>query len=189
MEGRRPLDSAGRPRGKHPLMRQALALFAQPLKGMTARQEERRQMRALRAILYLGAALFLLGGSATLSAQPASAANSTTQEIHILAAGQHWQELVLLLGPLPARTAEMDFYYGTALARLERWSQAESAFEAGIKLAPRDPQVSHRTRGCSFPREELCPCRSPPAAGDRTEPERRLRRRLPWNGVLSRRES
>ena len=48
------------------------------------------------------------------------------QEARKLAAEQHWQDLVLLLGPFEARSVDMDFYYGMALARLDRWPEAES---------------------------------------------------------------
>jgi hypothetical protein len=44
----------------------------------------------------------------------------------------------------------MDFYYGTALARLERWSESESAFQTGFRLAPTDPRFPIELAGLAF---------------------------------------
>ncbi len=79
-----------------------------------------------------------------------SAADSTEQKARALAAEQRWHDLVSLLVSSPRRTAEMDFYLGTALARLQRWPQAEEAFEAGQSLAPRDPRFPTELGGVAF---------------------------------------
>lgn len=67
-----------------------------------------------------------------------------------LAAARQWQEIVHLLGPEQPRTAAMDFYYGMALARLERWSEAQRALEAGQRLAPADPRFPTELAGIAF---------------------------------------
>ncbi len=79
-----------------------------------------------------------------------SPAESTEQKARTLAADQRWNDLVSLLGQLPRRTAEMDFCLGTALAGLERWPQAEKAFEAGQRLTPRDPRFPTELAGVAF---------------------------------------
>jgi hypothetical protein len=57
---------------------------------------------------------------------------------------------VQLLAPLTFRSADLNFYYGTALARLQHWSQAEHAFEAGRKQAPRDERFPVELAGVAF---------------------------------------
>jgi tetratricopeptide (TPR) repeat protein len=84
------------------------------------------------------------------SAQSASADNPVLDETRTLISEQRWQDVVSLLAPLQSRSAEMDFYYGLALARMERWGEAESAFEAGRKLTPRDPRFSVELAGVAF---------------------------------------
>lgn len=66
-----------------------------------------------------------------------------------MAAGQ-WQLIVDRLGPMPHRSAEMDFDYGTALGHLRRWPDAAAAFRAGERLAPRDPRFPTELAGVAF---------------------------------------
>jgi tetratricopeptide (TPR) repeat protein len=49
-----------------------------------------------------------------------------------------------------SRSADLNFYYGTALARLERWQEAENAFQAGLRLAPNDPRFLIELAGVAF---------------------------------------
>ncbi len=92
----------------------------------------------------------LLCGWLNAAAQTGPAEDRTVREAQKLAAEQRWQDLALLLGPLSSRSAEMDLYYGTALARLERWPEAESAFAAGWKLSPNDPRFPIELAGAAF---------------------------------------
>jgi hypothetical protein len=85
-----------------------------------------------------------------LFAQSRSAPPPSAEEVKQLAVEQRWQDLASLLGPLPSRSADLDFYYGTALARLERWHEAESAFQAGLRLAPHDPRFLIELAGVAF---------------------------------------
>ena len=55
-----------------------------------------------------------------------------------------------MLGQPESRSAEMNFYYGTALARLERWPEAEDAFQAGFRMAPNDPRFPIELAGSAF---------------------------------------
>ncbi len=82
--------------------------------------------------------------------QNAGPGDSALEEARRLNAEQRWQDLELLLEPIHERSAEMDFYFGTALARLDRWAEAKSAFEAGRKLAPRDPRFPVELAGAAF---------------------------------------
>jgi tetratricopeptide (TPR) repeat protein len=92
----------------------------------------------------------LLCSCLRLSAQTVSAAVPSEEEVRRLAAEQRWQDIAFLLGPLRSRSADLNFYYGTALARLERWQEAESAFQAGLRLAPHDPRFAIELAGVAF---------------------------------------
>lgn len=67
-----------------------------------------------------------------------------------LAAAHNWTEIVRLLAPLPARTVDQDFAYGSALAHLDRLPEAERALDAGRRLAPRDPRFPTELAGIAF---------------------------------------
>jgi hypothetical protein len=76
------------------------------------------------------------------------------QEVRELATGQHWEEIVRLLGPLHGRAAEMNYYYGSALAHLERWQESASALQAGRMLAPADPRFPIELAGIAFKQKQ-----------------------------------
>jgi hypothetical protein len=88
------------------------------------------------------------------------------EQVRQLTAEQHWSEIVSLLAPMSVCSADLDFYYGTALARLGRWQEAESAFEAGSHLAPNDSRFPMELAGVAF-KQKLYP-----------QAARRLRRAL-----------
>jgi tetratricopeptide (TPR) repeat protein len=92
----------------------------------------------------------LLCSCLRLTAQTGSTRVPSAEEVRQFAAEQRWQEIALLLGPLRLRSADLNFYYGTALARLERWREAESAFQAGRRLAPHDPRFPVELAGVAF---------------------------------------
>jgi len=48
----------------------------------------------------------------------------------------------------------LNFYYGTALAHLERWHEAEKAFESGFRLAPNDPRFLIELAGVAFKQQQ-----------------------------------
>ena len=57
---------------------------------------------------------------------------------------------MLLLGQHTPRSADMNFYYGTALAHLDRWTEADGAFNAGFHQAPNDPRFPIELAGSAF---------------------------------------
>lgn len=95
-------------------------------------------------------ALLLLCSCLGLAAQAGPAQSPSAQDMQKLADGQRWADIVQLLEPLQSRSAGMDFYYGSALAHLERWHDAESALQAGRRLAPADPRFPIELAGIAF---------------------------------------
>ena len=127
----------------------------------------------------------LLCSCLRLSAQAGSAAVPSAEEVRQFAAEQRWQDIALLLGPLRSRSADLDFYYGTALARLERWREAESAFQAGLRLAPHDPRFPIELAGGGIQAKALSSCHSSVAASPQAGLARHLCERLSRNRLFS----
>jgi len=72
-----------------------------------------------------------------------------TQIKQMIAEGR-WLDAVSAAESLPKRTADLDFYYGTALARLERWNDAQRVFQEGSRLKPRDERFPVELAGVEF---------------------------------------
>jgi tetratricopeptide (TPR) repeat protein len=99
------------------------------------------------ALISVVVLIFLLAFASLASAQtPDSSVARATQ----LSAEQRWQEIVSLVEPLPHPSAELDFYYGTALAQLGRWDDAQKAFTAGVRLKPDDKRFPLELAGVAF---------------------------------------
>ena len=64
--------------------------------------------------------------------------NAILSKAKDLFAHQQWQQLADLAESSKPRSAEMEYLYGTALARLGRWDDARVAFHRGLALAPED---------------------------------------------------
>jgi tetratricopeptide (TPR) repeat protein len=63
----------------------------------------------------------------------------------------HWQEIAER-PPAAGASSDAYFYYGSALARLQRWDEAHAAFESGVRLWPTDPRFSTELAGVKFKR-------------------------------------
>ncbi len=116
------------------------------------REKHSRQIKMKMKMPRLGIVIViaLLSGSLRLLAQTPPAELPSAEQARQLAAEQRWQDIALLLGPMLSRSADLNFYYGTALARLERWQEAENAFQAGLRLAPNDPRFTIELAGVAF---------------------------------------
>jgi hypothetical protein len=93
------------------------------------------------------AALLLLRTSAHAQS------DSATKQIEQLVAAHQWDEVVRRIESIPARTAALDFDYGSALAHLGRLDDADRALFAGQRLAPRDPRFPTERAGLAFQRK------------------------------------
>jgi tetratricopeptide (TPR) repeat protein len=75
------------------------------------------------------------------------ALNLRTQQ---LLAEQRWQEVVRAVEGASERTADLDYYYGSALAKLGRLEDAREAFLSGYRLRPRDKRFAIELGGIEF---------------------------------------
>ena len=78
--------------------------------------------------------------------------SSQLEHIRELFGQQRWQEIVSRARP--EDSPDIAFYYGTALARLERWKEAESAFQIGQRIAPQDPRFPIELAGVAFKQDD-----------------------------------
>src|SRR5579862_7587977 len=75
-------------------------------------------------------------------------------KIQKLSDQKKWDEVVREVESAPSRDAEMDYYYGSALAHLDRWSESRTAFLSGRQLAPRDPRFPIELGGVAFKKKK-----------------------------------
>jgi hypothetical protein len=99
----------------------------------------------LHVVILIGSALSL-----PVCAQTPISDSSRLAQIKDLLAQQHWREIVRLAEAEPVRSADLNYYYGTALARLERWGDAKRAFQDGIRQQPDDRRFPIELAGVSF---------------------------------------
>jgi hypothetical protein len=78
------------------------------------------------------------------------AQSSPTAEAKQLFERERWSELTQLLENVPRASADLNYYYGVALAHLERWDDARNALLAGEQLAPRDSRFPIELAGVAF---------------------------------------
>jgi tetratricopeptide (TPR) repeat protein len=83
-------------------------------------------------------------------AQAGSRDDLQVQQLKQLSEAERWEEMVRLAEGVPALSAEVEYYYGTALAHLGRWSAAREVFQAGTRLQPRDKRFPLELAGVAF---------------------------------------
>jgi tetratricopeptide (TPR) repeat protein len=60
-----------------------------------------------------------------------------------------------LLEKTPRASADLNYYYGMALAHMERWDEARNALLAGAQLAPRDARFPVELAGVAFKQNNI----------------------------------
>ncbi len=83
-------------------------------------------------------------------AQSPPASDPALEQIKQLFAAERWQEIVKTAAAVQTPSADVYFYYGTALARLDRWDEARRAFQAGDKLRRQDERFPVELAGVAF---------------------------------------
>ncbi len=94
--------------------------------------------------------LLVSAAAVCAAAQPSSTDAVQFPQAQRLFAEERWPELVTLLQAMPVRSADLQFYYASALAQLERWDDARAAFLAGHRLWPTDARFSIELAGVEF---------------------------------------
>src|SRR5207253_3127629 len=123
--------------------------------GLRKRMERRRQLdHACRASIGwpLIRPLIILGllGCISLSAPGSAQKNESVPTIKQLFAEQRWQEIVQRVEGVPTPSAELNYYYGSALAQLGSWDAARQAFLRGRRLQPSDKRFPIELAGVDF---------------------------------------
>jgi tetratricopeptide (TPR) repeat protein len=83
----------------------------------------------------------------------AQTSHSILSKAKDLLAKEQWQQLADLAESSKPCSAEMEYLYGTALARLGRWDDARAAFRRGLALAPEDARFPVELAGVEFKRK------------------------------------
>jgi hypothetical protein len=123
MERNRKMDSAGCPAGGRPLSRIPSLSISSVL-----------------CVFFLIACAF-------------SQTQTDTQlldQVKELSSQQRWQDVVNLAGTDVTHSAELNFYFGTALANLGHWADARKAFSNGARLSPSDKRFPQELAGIAF---------------------------------------
>jgi tetratricopeptide (TPR) repeat protein len=100
------------------------------------------------------ALLFLLSWRPLCAQQPSRSeqqANGPTAQQ--LFEAERWPELAALLEATPGRSADLEYYYGMALAHLNRLEEARKALLAGSVLQPRNKRFPVELAGVAFRRK------------------------------------
>jgi tetratricopeptide (TPR) repeat protein len=106
---------------------------------------------AHRPLMAAGAVLLILViSSLPLRAQTAVSDLKRLPEVKQLLTEERWLEIIRLAELEPERSADLNYYYGTALARLERWTDASKAFLTGLNQQPGDKRFPLELAGVAF---------------------------------------
>ncbi len=109
------------------------------------RQLDAAGSTALRSALITVAALALCADIALAQC----VRDRTASQVHLLFQQQKWEEIATL-HPALGISADTDFEYGIALARLQRWREAREVFNSGLRLSPHDPRFMIELAGIAF---------------------------------------
>jgi hypothetical protein len=91
--------------------------------------------------------VFLLAAVCCLPAQVQTDPAPTAKELF---EQERWNDLAQFLQQSPRNSADLDYYYGVALAHLERWAEARKALSDGQRLAPTDKRFPVELAGVAF---------------------------------------
>ncbi len=83
-------------------------------------------------------------------AQTSSSPIQPVDQAKLLYEAQRWEEIVSLAESARNPSADLDFYYGTALAQLGRLEGAQRAFMDGARLQPQDKRFPLELGGVAF---------------------------------------
>lgn len=87
------------------------------------------------------------------AAQTSAAPVDTVATAKELLAKQRWEEVIRLAESSTNRTPDLDYCYGMALARLQRWDEAARVFKAAARNVPADKRFPIELAGIAFERK------------------------------------
>lgn len=122
--------------------------------------ERRRKMdtarlaAAERPLIQVVAILLLLACGWPVLGQAAPPSDPQLEHVRQLFNEQRWQEIVRVVAGSPAPSADLEYYYGTALARLGHWKESRQAFQAGRRLQPADKRFPLELAGVAFQQKD-----------------------------------
>jgi tetratricopeptide (TPR) repeat protein len=105
--------------------------------------------RATTAIAIVLLALFLFPAAGVAKQNPQQNLPSVATIEQLYNAGRY-EEIVALVPAAEDTPAELDLYRGLALARLQRWKEAEEAFAAGHRKEPANPRFFVELAGAEY---------------------------------------
>jgi len=80
----------------------------------------------------------------------ATAQSEFNERVQQLLAHHRWQDVIEILQSVQSRSADLSFYYGTALAQIGHWPEAHDAFESGARQQPRNKRFPLELAGVEF---------------------------------------
>jgi len=86
----------------------------------------------------------------TQSRAPQPVDPQQSQHFQQLATELRWAEIIREIEPIPDKSADLEYTYGTALAQVGRLDEARSQFLAGKRLAPHDKRFPIELAGIAF---------------------------------------
>jgi tetratricopeptide (TPR) repeat protein len=107
-----------------------------------------------RTLILIATLLLLLISFAASTAQTVPPSERLAEQARQLLAEQRWQEIVRLGESAVEPSADLDFYYGAALAQLGRIEEARKAFTAGARLQPNDKRFPLELAGIAFKQKD-----------------------------------
>jgi tetratricopeptide (TPR) repeat protein len=109
-----------------------------------------RVIRTLALGLFWLAAAF--PGNSQVLGSPASppSTNNLSARVKQLYSEQRWNEIIHTVTAPSTTDADLDYYYGSALAQLGRLNEARQAFLAGRRLSPHDQRFPIELAGIAF---------------------------------------
>jgi tetratricopeptide (TPR) repeat protein len=105
---------------------------------------------ARRRAAYSLALVSLLLSSLSSPSQVSPQDSDLAVRIEQLFEQSRWQEIVDAVQPLPSADADLDFYYGSALAQLGHWDDARKALLSGRRVASHDKRFPVELAGVAF---------------------------------------
>lgn len=92
----------------------------------------------------------LLFPSASAAAQESPSTTDKLSEVRRLYDAEQWNDIVQAVPESSDVEADLQVYRGLALAQLERWEEAEKAFQEGLHRYPRDPRFLVELAGIAY---------------------------------------